>query len=518
MEALSLLEKADIDPATKQALMTSFQSFLAEAKRDKLKIQALTLELAHLKRIRFGKRSESLDAQQLDLFAESVDEDIGSIHAELDASEADEVLTPRKPRQHAGRQPLPDHLPRIEFRHEPESCQCGACGKDLVKIGEDISEQLDVTPAIFTVHRHIRPQYACRACETVTAAPIPPAVIDGGLATPGLLSWVVISKYADHLPLYRLEQMAEREGVPLARSTLADWVGRVGYALEPLHERLRERLLLGDVLHADETPVQQLDPGKGKTHKAYLWAFRSNTLDEGPPLIVFDYQTGRSGQHARDFLGAWRGHLCVDDYSGYKALFATNTDGVACVELGCFAHARRKFYELHAANQNPLAEEVLKRIAELYAVEAAAKEMSIEARLELRLRESVPRLAELHRLLLDHRIKAAPGGAWAKALDYSLKRWDALARYAQTGNLPIDNNPVEQTIRPVAIGKKNWLFAGSERAGKRAAVIQSLIGTAKLNGIDPAAWMRDTLEKLPTWPNKRIDELLPVDGWKPAEV
>ena len=513
MEALSLLENADIDPATKQALLTSFQSLLAEAKRDKLKIQALTLELAHLKRIRFGKRSESLDPQQLDLFAESVDEDIGSIHAELDTAEVNDTTPKRQARQHPGRQALPDHLPRIEFRHEPESCQCGACGKGLVKIGEDISEQLDVTPAIFTVHRHIRPQYACRACETVTAAPIPPAVIDGGLATPGLLSWVVISKYADHLPLYRLEQMAEREGVPLARSTLADWVGRVGYALEPLHERLKERLLQGGVLHADETPVQQLDPGKGKTHKAYLWAFRSNTLDEGPPLIVFDYQTGRSGQHARDFLGTWRGHLCVDDYSGYKALFAANHDGVACVELGCFAHARRKFYELHAANQNPLAEEVLRRIAELYAIESHGKEMTSDARQALRLRESVPRLAELHRFLMDQCIKAAPGGAWAKALDYSLKRWDALARYAQTGNLPIDNNPVEQTIRPVAIGKKNWLFAGSERAGKRAAVIQSLIGTAKLNGVDPAAWMRETLQELPLWPNKRIDELLPIDGW-----
>jgi len=293
MEALSLLENADIDPATKQALMTSFQSFLAEAKRDKLKIQALTLELAHLKRIRFGRRSESLDAQQLDLFAESVDEDIGSIHAVLDTGKADEVTAPRKPRQHAGRQPLPDHLPRIEFRHEPESCQCGACGKDLVKIGEDISEQLDVTPAIFTVHRHIRPQYACRACETVTAAPIPPAVIDGGLATPGLFSWVVISKYADHLPLYRLEQMAEREGVPLARSTLADWVGRVGYALEPLHERLKERLLQGGVLHADETPVQQLDPGRGKTHKAYLWAFRSNTFHSQSRYITQTSGNGR---------------------------------------------------------------------------------------------------------------------------------------------------------------------------------------------------------------------------------
>ena len=208
---------------------------------------------------------------------------------------------PKRPR--AGHQPLPDHLPRIEHRHEPESCQCGYCGKDLVKIGEDVSEQLDVEPAKFFVHRHIRPQYACRTCETITAAPVPPAVIDGGMAAVSLLTWIMISKYVDHLPLYRLEQIAARDKVILARSTLAEWVGRVGVALQPLVDRLTWHLLQGKTLHADETPVAQLNPGRGKTRKAYLWAYRSNDLDSGPRIIVFDYHPGRSGAHARQFLG-----------------------------------------------------------------------------------------------------------------------------------------------------------------------------------------------------------------------
>ena len=222
---------------------------------------------------------------------------------------ATEPALPRAPRQRAGRQPLPDHLPRIEHRHEPESCTCSQCGNDLIKIGEDVSEQLDVEPARFFVHRHIRPQYACRACETISAAPIPPAVtgwpraIDGGVAAVGLYVWVLIGKYLDHLPLYRLEQIASRDQVILSRSTMAQWVGRIGVTLQPLAERLTELLLERNVLHADgprpatETPVAQLDPGKGKTHRAYLWAYRSNVLETGPPMVVFDYQTSRAGRH-----------------------------------------------------------------------------------------------------------------------------------------------------------------------------------------------------------------------------
>jgi transposase len=475
----------------------------------RIKIQALTLELAHLRRMRFGARSEALSAEQRDLFEETLVSDLAAAQGELDnQSEATPpVPAPRPKREGAGRQALPAHLPRIEHRHEPETCTCGQCGKDLVKIGEDISEQLDVEPARFFVHRHIRPQYACRACETVSAAPIPAAVIDGGMAAVGLYAWVVIGKYLDHLPLYRLEQIAARDQVPLSRSTLADWVGRIGAALQPLADRLAAKLLERGVLHADETPVAQLDPGKGKTKRAYLWAYRSNALETGPPMVVFDYQTSRAGQHARDFLRGWRGPLMVDDYAGYKALFA---NGVT--ELGCLAHARRKFFDLNAANANPIAQQALSRIAALYAIEQQGKAMDVAGRAELRQTEAQPLLRAMHDWLLLARGTVANGGGTAKAIDYSLQRWAALCLYATDGHLPIDNNPVENSIRPIAIGKKNWLFVGSERAGKRAASIQSLLATAKLNGLDPAAWLRDTLEKLPTCLNSQIDSLLPLRG------
>lgn len=469
------------------------------------KIQALTLELAHLRRMRFGARSEALSVEQRDLFQETLASDVAAAEAELAKQQTELQPAARPPRERAGRQPLPEHLPRIEHRHEPESCTCGQCGQDLVKIGEDISEQLDVEPARFFVHRHIRPQYACRACETMTAAPIPPAVIDGGLAAVGLYVWVVIGKYLDHLPLYRLEQMAARDGVALSRSTLAQWVGRIGVALQPLSDRLAEHLLERAVLHADETPVAQLDPGNGKTRRAYLWAYRSNVLETGPPIVVFDYQTSRAGRHAQAFLSGWRGHLMVDDFGGYKALF-----GDRVTELGCLAHARRKFFELDAAQANPIAREALERIAALYAIEVRGRDMESAARTQLRQAEALPLLESLHDWLLRTRVNVANGGGTAKAIDYSLRRWAALSRYATDGLLPIDNNPVENTIRPIVLGKKNWLFTGSERAGKRAAAIQSLLITAKLNGLDPAAWLRDTLEKLPTCLNSQINSLLPL--------
>jgi hypothetical protein len=292
----------------------------------------------------------------------------------------------------------------------------------------------------------------------------------------------------------------------LSRSTMAEWVGRIGVSLQPLAERLAVLLLERSVLHADETPVAQLDPGNGKTKRAYLWAYRSNVLETGPPIVVFDYQTSRSGAHARNFLSEWRGHLMVDDFGGYKALF---TQGVT--ELGCLAHARRKFFDLNAAQANPIAQEALARIAALYAIETQGRDMPVEQRTQLRQEQAQPQLQALHDWLLQTRVTVANGGGTAKAIDYSLKRWSAYSRYAADGRLPIDNNPVENTIRPIAIGKKNWLFTGSERAGKRAAAIQSLLATAKLNGLDPAAWLRDTLEKLPTCRNNQIDSLLPFN-------
>ena len=474
------------------------------------KIQALTLELAYHKRLKFGAKTETFSAAQRDLFLECEQSDLVAIQSEL------VQLTPSVPRakpSQTGRKALPADLPRIVHRHEPESCSCGECGQDLVKIGEDISEQLDVEPARFFVHQHIRPQYACRACETITAAPIPAAIIDGGLAAPGLLAWVVIQKYLDHLPLYRIEQISTRHGAGIARSTLAQWVGRIGVALQPLSERLAELLKQGQVLHADETPVPLLDPGKGKTKRAYLWAYRSNVLEDKPPIIVFDFQTGRGGTHAQAFLNNWRGSLMVDDYAGYKALFAKGI-----TELACLAHARRKFFDLHAANQHPMAAEALTRIANLYHIEAEGKQECIAQRQQRRQTQAMPRLKEMQAWLIQTRQQTADGSSLAKAIDYSLKRWNAIERYANSGNLPIDNNPIENAIRPIAIGKKNWLFAGSERAGKQAAAIQSLLATAKANGIEPLAWLKTTLEQLPTHPNSRIDELLPLRSTNSIQV
>ena len=494
-------------PDWAQAQISALQSQLAErdaeVKRHALKIQQLTLELAHHKRIRFGCKSEALSLEQRDLFIECCDEDGAAIVAELEQERAP-AGTPR-PYKRTGRNPLPPELPRIEHRHEPASCTCGECGLDLVKIGEDISEQLDVEPARFFVHRHIRPQYACRHCETVTAAPVPAALIDGGLAAPGLHAWVLIQKYLDHLPLYRIEKISERQGVPIARSTLAQWVGQLGVALQPLVDRLVVLLKQGKVLHADETPVQQLDPGQGKTKRAYLWAYRSNDLEGAPRIVVFDYQTSRSGQHARDFLGGWRGHLMVDDYGGYKETFRLGS-----TELACLAHCRRKFFDLHAAGGHPVAVEALRRIGELYAIEAQARDGDAAARLALRQQEALPRLTQLHDWLVAQRVRTANGTGLARAIDYSLKRWPAVLRYVDNGELPVDNNSVENVIRPITLGRRNWLFTGSERAGCRAAAIQSLLNTAKLNGLEPYAWLKDTLEKLPTWPYSRIDELLPI--------
>jgi transposase len=506
MDLLNELARADIDSALLAQVRALFEQQQAKlvrqdavlAEKD-FKITALTHELAYYRRIRFGKASEALAGEQRLLFEETVDIDLAAIVEELDTH-----APAKRQRKRAGRQALPPELPRIEHRHEPESCQCGQCGADLVKIGEDVSEQLDVEPARFFVHRHIRPQYACRPCETITAAPIPPAVIDGGLAAVGLLAWVAACKYLDHLPLYRIEQIAARQGVPLARSTLAEWVGRVGVALQPLADRLADLLRQRSCLHADETPVRQLDPGSGKTRHAYLWAYRSNVLDAGPPVVVFDYQASRAGVHARTFLQGWRGHLMVDDYAGYKALFAQGP-----IELACLAHIRRKFFDVHAASGSAVAAEALRRIAQLYAIEQQASDLASVDRRALRELHSVPALADMHAWLLGSQRTVAVGSGTAKAIDHALKRWPALQRYASSGSLPIDNNPVENAIRPIAIGKKNWLFAGSERAGRRAAAIQSLFATAKLNGLDPARWLADTLERLPSCPNSRIDSLLP---------
>jgi len=469
-------------------------------------IDQLTQELALYKRWRFGRRSEQMNAEQASLFDEMMDADMAAIEVQIDA------LRGSAPPPAAASQPrrlrLPPALPRVQIHHEPASTVCG-CGCALKRIGEDVSEKLDYTPGTFTVEQHIRGKWVCNRCETIQQAPVPAQAIDKGIPTAGLLAQVLVAKYADHLPLYRQEGIFARADLALPRSTLGEWVGVCGVRLQPLVDALRDEMLERTVLHADETPVQMLKPGTGKTHRAYLWAYTPTTYDTLRAL-VYDFTPGRAGDHARQFLADWRGKLVTDDYVGYKASF---TAGVT--ELGCMAHARRKFHELHANHQSQIAGQALEMIGALYAVEREAADLDAEQRRELRQERAKPAAQTLHRWLLAQRQRVPDGSGTARAIDYSLKRWQALTRYLDDGNAPIDNNWVENQIRPWAIGRSNWLFAGSLRAGQRAAAIMSLVQSARLNGHDLYAYLKDVLTRLPTQKNHQIGELLP-HRWVPA--
>lgn len=475
------------------------------------KISKLTAEIMRLRRVQFAARSEKMDAEQRALFDEAMAADIAAVEAELEeAQHSDGEANAAKPaRTPAQRRPLPPELPRIETRHEPESCDCGTCGAALVPIGEHVSEKLDCEPLKFFVRRDVYPQYACRACETIIAEPMAPSVLDRGIAAPGLLAQVVIAKHVDHLPLYRQEAIHARSGIEIGRNTLAEWVGVVGLRLQPLVDALRTELLQSPVLHADETPVAQLDPGAGQTKRAYLFAYR--TAGEANPIVVFDYAANRSGKHASHFLGDWKGALMVDDYSGYKAMFATGV-----TELGCWAHARRKFVDLHKASGSPIAAEAIQRIAALYRIESAARDLDPDERRRWRQLHATPRIEDLKHWLTTLRPQVLGAGGTLSAIDYTLKRWAALTRYLDDGRFPIDNNPIENAIRPIALGRKNWLFAGSYTAGVRAAAIMSLLATAKANGHDPHAWLTDVLTHLPTTLDRDIGNLLPHRWQQPS--
>ena len=478
------------------------------------KIERITFELARLKAWKFAARTEAMNAQQRQLFEETLAADEASLQAQLEALQAQAITQPAaavEPKRQPKRQALPEHLERVVHHHEPENTTCprADCGQPMQRVGEDVSERLDIVPAQFFVHRHIRGKWACRCCQILVQEPVEPQIIDSGMPAAGLVAHTLVSRFVDHLPYYRQAAINARSNVHTPRSTLAAWSGRGGAALAPLFDVHREFVLGAQVLHADETPVDMLDPGAGKTKKAYVWAYVRGGFD-ALPGVAYDFCVGRGAKYPTAFLHGWVGTLVRDEFKGYESVLEQNGRTAA----GCLAHARRKFDELIKVNQSPVALQAVQRIALMYRVEREAKDLAADERLAMRQARSKPLWEELHVWLRLERGRVPEGSAIARAIDYSLNAWAALTAHLHDGRVPVDNNHVENLMRPWAMGRKAWLFAGSELAGQRAAVVMSLAQSAKLKGHDPWAYLKDVLTRLPTHMNSRIEELLP-HRWQP---
>lgn len=472
-----------------------------------VEIARLTAIIVAFQRHRFGARSEQLDEDQLQLAFEELDAALSGVKASLDAARKDAgTQAARK----TNRGSLPKHLERIEQTVDIEDKTCACCGGDLHVIGEDVAERLDIVPAAFRVLVTKRPRYGCRSCEVAPVqAPAPSRIVEGGLPTEALIAQVLVNKYADHLPLYRQAQIYARQGVHLDRSTLSDWVGRAAWWLKPLRDHLLCDLKRSSKLFADETTAPVLDPGRGRTKTGQLWAYARDDRPWGgadPPAVVYCYAPDRKAERPIEHLAGFSGVLQVDGYGGYAALARRGEVTLAF----CWAHVRRRFFELAAPGTSPVATDILNRIAQLYKIEAIARGQSPDARRLARQEHSRPIIEDLHRVLDARLSQVSRKSRLAEAIRYALTRWDGLTLFLDDGRIELDSNTVERSIRPLALNRKNALFAGSDDGGDHWAVIASMIETCKLNGIDPQAWLTDALTKLAAGHrNARIDELMP---------
>lgn len=487
------------DIATLKAMIIARDSALRD---HAIEIEHLKLLIAKLKKQQFGRSSEKLDRQieQLELKLEElqIDEGVSALQAPHS----------RSVRTGGGRKPLPENLEREDVVYTPDESICCECGCAFKVLGEDVSEQLELVPARLRVLRHRRIKLACTGCDRIVQAPAPSRPIDRGIPGPGLLANVLVSKFCDHQPLYRQCARWEREGVDLSESTLGDWVGGCSALLAPLVLAVRDYVMAGMKVHGDDTPMPVLAPGNGKTKTARLWTYVRDDRPSGdaaPPAVWFAYSPDRKGEHPQHHLRSFAGTLQADAYAGFNAVYETGR----VKEAACWAHARRKFYELHAVRPNAVTEQALARIGELYDIEREIRGQPPDLRRETRQRDAVPRLAALKSWLEETATKLSRKSDTTAAILYTLKRWEAFTRYADDGRLEIDNNSAERALRAVALGRKNFLFAGADSGGERAAAMYTLVGCAKLNGLNPEAYLRHVLGRIADHPINRIDELLP---------
>jgi transposase len=481
-------------------------------------IEKLRLLIRQLQRGRFGRRSEKLDPDQLQLGLEDLEQTVAAAEAAQEEVAA-RNSTPREPRvRRRNLGALPAHLPRVETLIDVADKSCPCCGGSLHAIGEDREEMLDIVPAQLRVKVIRRPRYGCRACaEAVVQAPAPERPITGGMATEALLAHVLVAKYGDFLPLYRQAQIFARQGIALDRSTLGDWVGRACWWLEPLWRLLRRHVLGSTRIFADDTTLPVLDPGRGRTKTGRLWGYAIDDRPwngSTPPAVVFLHAEDRRGEHPAAHLAGFEGILQVDGYGGFKRLLENRPPGTIRLAF-CWAHCRRRFYELHRATGSPLAEEALRRIGELYATEAEVRGCPADDRRAARQERSQPLVEALHAWLTAQLARVSGKSGLAGAIRYALRHWPGLVLFLDDGRLELDTNTIERAIRPIALGRKNALFAGSDGGARHWAIVASLVATAKLNGVEPLAWLTDVLERMVSGRTKahELARLLPWT-WK----